>query len=331
MPLKIRLATRDWDYLTPLALGDVASKEIDVELHRVGSLPEDLGTDPRFDAGEVSFSRYSLGRARGETAIFGVPHFLMRGFRQRCILVRKDSPLTRIVELSGKAIGLTGWQDSGNTWTRALLRRVGIGIEDARWYVGRLTAEHPVTDRLGGYGRPGRIEAIAGERPMVELLASGELDAIFTPFLPAGFFDEDSPFRFLLPDFRQAEVDYFHEAGYVPGIHLLGLKAGIAAAHPWLGDELSALIDRSSRMWLEKRIKYADTTPWIIDELRRVAADLPASWDRNGLTANRRMIDDFAAELHAQALTEKTMTAADLFPSLDETAAASPDRRETRA
>ena len=31
-------------------------------------------------------------------------------------------------------IGIAGWQDSGNTWTRALLRREGVEIEDARWF-----------------------------------------------------------------------------------------------------------------------------------------------------------------------------------------------------
>ena len=31
-------------------------------------------------------------------------------------------------------------------------------MEDAFWIAGRLTGEHPITDRLDGFGRPGRIE-----------------------------------------------------------------------------------------------------------------------------------------------------------------------------
>src|SRR5260221_527998 len=123
-----------------------------IQLDRVGALPDDLAGDPRYDAGEMSMSRYSLARARGEHSIVGVPHFLMRAFRHRCIITAKQSGITRIDQLAGKRIGLAGWQDSGNTWTRALLRRVGIGIEDAEWLVSRLTAAHPITDRLGGYG-----------------------------------------------------------------------------------------------------------------------------------------------------------------------------------
>ncbi|HWK47171.1 MAG TPA: hypothetical protein VNT30_20785 [Stellaceae bacterium] len=315
MTITIRLAVRDWDYITPLALGDIRPADFALEVHRVGTLPDDLANDPRYDAGEMSMSRYSLGRARGDDTILGVPHFLMRGFRQRCIITAKRSGLTDLAQLAGKRIGLTGWQDSGNTWTRALLRRVGVGISEARWFVGRLTEAHPIVDRLAGFGRPGLIEAVPGERPMLELLQAGEFDAVFTPFMPPGFFDADSPFRQLQPDFRQAEIDYFREVGYVPGIHLLGIKPAIARDHPWLPLALSEVLDQSSRAWIDKRLKYADTTPWMLDELRQVARDLPPYWDRNGFAANERMIDDFAAELHAQELTPTRLTPRDLFPT----------------
>lgn len=318
MVVKIRLAVRDWDYLTPLALGDVASTRIDLDVERVPTLP-DLASDPRYDASEVSFSRYTTGRARGDSTIFGVPNFLMRGFRHRCVITRRDSPLERFEDLAGKRIGLTGWQDSGNTWTRAALAHAGVGIDDVFWYVGRLTADHPVVDRLGGYGRPGRIEAIADERPMMDLLDSGELDAIFTPFMPPHFFDAASPYRHVLADFRTRELSYFEELGYVPGIHILGIKADVVHAHPWLARELSDMIDESQRIWTEKRRRYADTTPWIIDDLGRTAKELPSDWNASGLEANRKMIADFLSEVRRQGLADVRLTPELLFPPIERT------------
>ena len=41
---------RDWDYVTPLLLGDVRSDRMDVKVDRVGTLPEDFTNDPRYDA-----------------------------------------------------------------------------------------------------------------------------------------------------------------------------------------------------------------------------------------------------------------------------------------
>jgi len=312
--LTIKLGVRDWDYITPLALGDIKPEGFTLEIDRVGTLVDDLATSDIYDAAEISFSRYALGRARGENDLWVLPHFLMRGFRQRCIITRDDSPLTSLSQLAGRRIGLTGWQDSGNTWTRALLSLEGVGIEDANWYVGRLTQAHPIVDRLGGFGREGRIEACPEERPMMELLQEGWLDAVFTPFMPNGFFESGSGFRQLQPDFRQAEVDYFNRVGYVPGMHMLALKPALVEQHPWLPAALSEIIERSYQLWMDKRAKYADTTPWLLDDLRRTVVDLPRSWNDNGYIANEKMIDDFANELFVQKLTACRLTPADLFP-----------------
>jgi 4,5-dihydroxyphthalate decarboxylase len=311
--LLLRLALRDWDYMTPLVLGDVSSPKLDIKVDRVGTLVGHVGKSDAYDAAEMSFSRYTQLRIDGDRTVVGIPNFIMRGFRHRCVITRKDSPVTRFADLKGKRIGVTGWRDSGNTWTRAALRREGVGVDDAFWYAGRLTQAHPITDRLDGFGRPGRIEAMPGERPMVEALTEGWLDAVFTPFMPDGYFEGSAPFRQVLADFRAAEGEYFADVGYVPGMHLIGLKAELVAEHPWVIAELSDVIDRSQQMWLQKRRKYAETTPWMFDELLKSAAGLPANWDASGFALNRRMIADFAGEMHAQGILPRLMTPEELF------------------
>ncbi|UHS58546.1 nitrate ABC transporter substrate-binding protein [Agrobacterium vaccinii] len=315
MTVTLRLALRDWDYMTPLILGDVSSPRLNVKVDRVGTLVSSVATEAAYDAAETSFSRYAQMRHDGDESVIGMPNFIMRGFRHRCIITSKASSIRQLSDLAGKKIGVTGWRDSGNTWTRAAIRREGVGVEDAMWYAGRLTEAHPITDRLDGFGRPGRIEVAPGERPMVDLLLDGGLDAVFTPFMPKGFFDQDSALRQVLDDYRSAEVDYFNDVGYVPGMHLIGFKAELVREHPWIMDELSDLLDASQRMWLEKREKYADTTPWMIDELRRCAADLSPSWNVNGFEANEKMIADFALELYEQKILPRLLSPADLFPN----------------
>lgn len=313
--ITIRLAVRDWDYFTPLALGDIRPEGFALEVHRVGTLVNELGNSDRYDAAEISFSRYAQLRDKDDRSLLALPHFLMRGFRQRCIITTENSPLVSLGQLKGKRIGVTGWQDSGNSWTRALLREAGVEIDDAWWFAGRLTAEHPITDRLGAFGRPGRIEAAPGEHPLIDLLKVGELDAVFTPFMPQGFFLPDSGLRQLQRDFRQAELAYFNRVGYIPGHHVLGFKPEIVRRYPDIPGRLSRLIDESARVWQEKREKYADTTPWLLDDLKRTAQDLPASWNANGLEANRKMIGDFAGELFAQGITAQHLTPEALFPA----------------
>ena len=257
MDVKIKLAVRDWDYLAPLALGDIKPDRFELEVHRVNTLPS-LGTEIHYEAVELSFSQYAQAVARGDDSFIGLPHFLMRAFRHRCIITAKDSTTNCIEDLAGKRIGVTGWQDSGNTWTRALLARAGVAIDDVRWYAGRLTSSHPIVDRLGRYARANRIEAAPGERPLVELLLAGELDAVFTPFMPPNFFSADSRLRFMLNDFRSAERIYFNEVGYVPGIHMLGIKSATLKAFPWLGQALSEVL-----------LRDLGGVVWQIDKVRR--------------------------------------------------------------
>lgn len=47
MRITVRLAVRDWDFLTPLALGDVSSERLDLKIDRVGTLVSNIGTDPQ--------------------------------------------------------------------------------------------------------------------------------------------------------------------------------------------------------------------------------------------------------------------------------------------
>ncbi|TKB44796.1 MAG: hypothetical protein E5W81_25320, partial [Mesorhizobium sp.] len=49
-PVSITIATRDWDYLTPLVLGDVTSSRLSVKFDRVATLIPDLGTNPHRNA-----------------------------------------------------------------------------------------------------------------------------------------------------------------------------------------------------------------------------------------------------------------------------------------
>ena len=107
MALKIRMKTRDWDFWTPLLLGDVKSSEIDLELTRVQSLIDNVADDPECEAAEMSLSRYAMRRNAGsDKNILGIPFFIMRGFRNRCILTSTDSPLKTLKDLEGKRIGL---------------------------------------------------------------------------------------------------------------------------------------------------------------------------------------------------------------------------------
>ena len=166
----VRLGLRDWDHLVPLASGGVEVPGCTVRIESREVTPDVLA-EPGLDGGETSFSRYVQAVAAGDDRLVGLPAFVMRGFRHRCVLVRTDSPLRSLGELAGTRIGLTGWPDSGNTWTRALIRAAGVDLTGVEWRVGPLEAGEIGKGRLGARPLPPNVSAMAAGESLVGELA----------------------------------------------------------------------------------------------------------------------------------------------------------------
>lgn len=308
----LHLAVRDWDYLMPLISGDVQPDGVRIHLKLRKSTP-DLLAEPELDGGETSFSRYALNRAAGDDRLIGLPVFLMRGFRHRCILVRSDSEFTSPQQLAGTKIGLTGWVDSGNTWTRALLRAAGVDLDAIGWTVGPLTVDDIKKDAVGPFALPENVEVLGAGESLVDGLASGRFDAIFTPFMPQEMFGRNSRFRHLYPDFPTAEEQYYIDTGFVPGIHLLALKREAVARSPAVIDAVVRAFDAAKEHWLQRRRLLADTTPWLLASLERDAQLFGEDWMPSGLKSNKVMIDAFSEELREQRISPHPVVTEDIF------------------
>ncbi|WP_223190890.1 hypothetical protein [Nonomuraea terrae] len=301
---------RDWDHLVPVQTGDVRPDGFELDLDSRAGTPDVL-SEPGLDGGETSFSRYVLGRAAGDDRLVGLPVFVMRGFRHRCVLVRSDSELTALEELKDARIGLTGWPDSGNTWTRALLRAAGVDLGGISWTVGPLVAGETGKDRVGPVPFPDNV-SLTGEG-LADGLADGRHDAIMTPFMPPGFFTPRSGFRHLLPDHQAAELAYYRQTGFVPGIHLVTLKRESVERHPWLPQAVQDLFERSKRHWLARRRLLADTTPWLLADLAATARTFGEDWMPYGAGPNAAMVAAFCEELHAQGISNRRIATEEVF------------------
>ncbi|WP_405651299.1 hypothetical protein OG581_12315 [Streptomyces sp. NBC_01386] len=219
----------------------------------------DVLSEPGLDGGETSISRYVQAHAAGDDRLVALPTFVKRGFRHRCVLVRADSPLRSFDQLACARIDLTGWPDSGNTWTRALIRAGGVDLSGIEWRVGPLAAGAVGTERLSNRPLPPNVSAMAEGESLARELAAGRLDAILTSFMPPEFFTPESRFRHLLDDHPAAERAYWAATGFVPGIHLVTLKRDVVEVHPELPAVLLAGLEASKRHWLGRRRLLADT------------------------------------------------------------------------
>jgi 4,5-dihydroxyphthalate decarboxylase len=322
--LPVTLATRDYDYVVPLALGDVTVEGIDLTVIReFGALPRVL-QDPAVHGGEASFSRHVQRLAAGDRSFVAVPAFLMREFRHRNFFVHRDAGLRAMGDLKGTRIGMDAWPNSGNTWSRALLRADGVGLDAVRWIVGPINPGDagPRPDAL-----PGGVEAAPAGRSLQEMLLARELDVLIAAWPPAGFGERGSPIVRLYPDFRAVERDDYRKTKLYPAHHIVVVRRRLVEEHPWAVRSLYAALLRAREHAARTRRLLHESSAWLLADLEEEAEVLGPGFEPYGVRGNRAMIAAFCEEQWAQGLVPRRLDPSEIFADFERLAALEPGGR----
>jgi 4,5-dihydroxyphthalate decarboxylase len=302
--LPLKLAGYPWDYLTPLRTGDVVPEGIDLhyDVHR-GLGP--VSDDPAYAGGEASLGRFMIDVSRGDLDFVGLPIFPMFAFRHRCFLVKRGTAIDSLSGLEGKRVGLDGWPNSGNTWTRITLSQAGVDIWKITWVIAPIEGSADASHGHVPPDAPPNVQGAAAGKSLVDLLLSGDIDVVVAAFMPTGFFSPGSPIVPMIPDYRTDEMAYYQKHGYIPAHHLVKLRREVVEREPWIVNSLMNAFTASKRLWLQQRRHLADTTPWLLADLMQTAAVYGDDWQPYGLEPNLKMLTDFCQGQYAQKLVSK--------------------------
>jgi 4,5-dihydroxyphthalate decarboxylase len=299
--LALTLATRDYDYVQPLALRDIVPDGIELTMVRAFDALERFLADPTLEAGEASFSQYLRRVAAGDRSLVGLPAFVMREFRHRCLFVRAGSGLTDVSHLAGRRVGVDAWAATGNVWTRAILREAGVPLKGIRWMVGPVdVGERPVSAE----GLPAHVAIAPPGRALGEMVVAGDLDAMMAPWPPREFDASRSSLARLYTDYRTAEREYYRRTRIFPAHHLVVVRRPLADRHPWVVPRLyDALVRARERSEANHRVLH-ESSPWVLADLEEQQALMGADFQPYGYRdhQNRAMVAAFCAEQLAQGL-----------------------------
>ena len=311
----LTLILKDYDYLAPLACGDVVPEGITLNLIRdtPGALARTVN-DASLDAGELSFSRYLSRLAHGDQTFVGLPIFVYRAFRHRCFFVLRNRGLCELKQLDGRRVGTNEWPATGNVWSRALLREQNVAIDHIHWYVGPV--DNPKAARYSD-DLPAYVQPIAADRTLRDLLLAGEIDAIMCPNPPQGFYEPNSPIVRLFADFRRVEQDYYRRTNIYPPQHIIGIRRDIFERNPSVTLELFKVLEKSRLLWQERRRAWSEFSSWLLSEIEETTALLGRDWQPNGIAPNRHSIQAFCDELFAQGFIAQPLDASAVFPEFE--------------
>lgn len=318
-PLRFAIGETWWT--RALFDGSVAVDGFPVEFPRDVTLTDRLyglrrGT---FAGGDPAFTDCIIDHATDAAVQQAVllPVFLLSGFRQRTLLMRKDGP--RPEALAGHTVCTPRVLTPGAVWLRGLLQdEYGIRREQVQWVTAHAAdndAAWPLVQRRLGYP-----EGLEGVRAAAELVASGQLDALVHPGVHEAYslFGGDQMVEATLQRYPalwsplgQADriVEYFRRTGVYPLVHGLALQERIAREHPGLPEALVHAFQRAR----ERALDYmpAEARTLHLQERELLGSD-PTRYELG--MGQRRSLEALVRYLAEDGLIPRKPSLSELFP-----------------
>ena len=180
------------------------------------------------DGGELSISSFILARLRN-LPLRALPVFLSRRFRLRCMYTRADSPLKHPSELAGRSATVHRYNATTPVWLKGILENeFGVKPRDIHWYVAEPDIAEESLRPPPADVRVSFVDAPRTREHAIQLVEQGAIDAALEPYQ----LHENPKMRYLLPDFHQAEKEFFRRTGAYSLNHLFVLRKKSQIAIP---------------------------------------------------------------------------------------------------
>ncbi|MCW5686140.1 MAG: ABC transporter substrate-binding protein [Pseudolabrys sp.] len=319
--LNLTLACLPYDRFQPLLSG-----EIPVDGTRIAPVPlrwpievfSRMLAHNEFDIAEMSIVHSFVYTAK-RTAQFSVlPIFPSRMFRHGFIFINKTAGIRSPRDLAGRRIGIQGHQTAASIWIRGILRSdYGVDFDNVSWFEGGVNQK----GLKGGHitmlkpRHPPRTQPLRDDQMLSDMLATGEIDALISPEIPASLRTSDNVER-LFPDYQAEEKSYFARTGIFPIMHTLVIRKELHEQHPWLAASLYKACDAAKTLAL-KQARYSGAPaymlPWMFKELEEMDAVFGADPWPYGLAPNRTALETVQRFLVEESFLDEPMRIDDVF------------------
>ena len=320
LPLKIAF----WNYDRTRALIDGRIKpegiDLDIQILRPRIMFPRMLNHHEFDIAELSLASFAALKSRGNCPFIGIPVPVSRFFRHSCIYVRTDSGISEPQDLKGKRVGTTQYGSTAATYIKGMLQDdYGVHVSDMHWFMGGLT--ELTQPPLIPLQLPSaiNIEFLSAGQTLEQMLINGELDALFSIYLPQIFLQGSPHIKRLFPNFKTVEQEYYRRTGIFPIMHTIVMRDDVYQSHPWVAASVYKAFckakDYATDSFYDTDALHL-TLPWLIDYVEENWRVLGKDYWPYGLAPNRLAIDAAGRYVYEQGLAPRAVTADELFLDL---------------
>jgi 4,5-dihydroxyphthalate decarboxylase len=314
--LRISLACWDYDRTRAIVEGRIRPEGLTVDY--IALPPEEtffrMARFREFDVAELSLSSYVISRRSADPPFVAVPVFPSRCFRHSGVYVRREGGIERPEDLRGKRVGVAEYQLTANVWIRGILaEHHGLAADDVTYVTGGLEDPRRIEKIKLELPDSIRVEAAPSGATLAELLAQGELDAIYSPRAPSTL---GGGVTRLFEDFPARERAYFEATRIFPIMHVLVIRSDVYRADRWMARSLVKTFSAARDEAVEALHEVAAlkvSLPWApahAEEARQLMGDDYWSY---GVEPNRHVLAKFLEYSHDQGLGAADETVDSLF------------------
>jgi 4,5-dihydroxyphthalate decarboxylase len=322
--LKLTLACWDYDRTRPLIDGRVRPRgiDLDVQMLRPRVMFPRMLEHKEFHASELSLASYASLLGRGDTSFRALPVAVSKIFRHSCIYIRPGSGIDKPEDLRGKRVGTTQWGSTAAVFMKGMIQdEYGVAPSEMRWFMGGLDA--PTQAPLIPFTPPPGVslELLPEGKTLEAMMEAGELDALFSIYLPKIFLAGSPNCKRLWPNFKEVEKDYYRRTKIFPIMHTIAMRTDVIEAHPWAPEALYHALVEARDIAVEglydtDALRLA--LPWLLDHVEEAWSVFGEDFWAYGLEANRPTLAALGRYVFEQGLSPRVVAPEELFmPGLD--------------
>jgi 4,5-dihydroxyphthalate decarboxylase len=317
--LELTLACWDYDRTRPLIDGRVKPKgiKLNVEVLRPRQIFPRMLEDRAFDVSELSLASYVSLKGRGDCPFVAIPVALSKIFRHSCIYIRRDAGIKSPRDLKGRRVGTSQYGATAIVFIKGMMQHDhGVSPADIHWFMGGL--ETPTERPLIPLDLPHdvKLDFLNEGETLEALFEAGQLDALFSIYIPRMFLNRSPRIARLFPDYKSVEKDYYRRTGIFPIMHTVVLREDIHREHPWAAKSLYEAF-REARDLAIGGLYDTDALrvalPWLLDHIEETWEVFGEDFWSYGLEPNRRTLAAIGQYVHEQALSPRPVLPEELF------------------
>jgi 4,5-dihydroxyphthalate decarboxylase len=186
-----------------------------------------------------------------------------------------------------------------------------------------------VTYCAGGQEEPGRAEKLSLDLPkdvrlerirpdqkLSSMLATGEIDALYTPRMPSSFHTSNGKVKRLFENFAEIERDYFRRTRIFPIMHTVVIRRDVYERNRWVSQSLFKAFRLAQQEVYEDLVETAALKvmlPWLPAHIEETRREMGNDFWPYGLQANHHTLATFLRYSFEQGLSKRLLEPEQLF------------------